>query len=115
MTVTSFETYEEFEEILKKLTEKPLFVFFSGIGCGPCENVAPHYEKFSEDYEFDFYKTKRPMTKERDDVFMKQLPHIQAFPTFIFFRYGIEFGRVLGDSSEQLKEWIELSIKYKDD
>lgn len=115
MVVEPFDTYEEFEEILKKLEEKPLFVFFLGIGCGPCDNVAPYYDKYSDEYELDFYKTKRPMNKEKNDIFKNQTPHIKAFPTFVFFRYGIEFGRVLGDSPEQLKQWIELSIRFKDD
>lgn len=55
------------------------------------------------------------MNKEKNDIFKNQTPHIKAFPTFVFFRYGIEFGRVLGDSPEQLKQWIELSIRFKDD
>ena len=41
MVVTSLETYEEFDKILRTLGDKPLFVLFSGIGCGPCDNVAP--------------------------------------------------------------------------
>lgn len=91
-----------------------MLVLFSGIGCGPCDNVAPYFEKLSEVYGFDFYKTERSMSK-LDDIFKTETPHIIAFPTFGFFRFGMELGKVVGDSPEQLKEWIELSIKYKGD
>lgn len=110
MAIKHFDKPEEFEEIIKTLQQNPVLVYFSGENCGPCLRVAPSFEEYSNEFKIDFYKTERPRKDGYIDIFRKQDPFIQAYPTFIIYYYGIAFGKILAKQPEHLKDWIHLML-----
>lgn len=106
MTVHKFDTFEEYEEIVEKLKEKPVMVGFSRDECQSCIDVAPIYEEASNNFDIDFYKIhfSRDVSEELATKF--ENTRIQAFPTFILIAYGCEFHKSVQGSPEGAKEWF---------
>lgn len=112
MTITAFHTYKEFEEILQKLKEKPLFVNFSRDGCGPCVGIAPTYESLAKETDIDCYKIH--FTKDSSEEDQKKFEKdagIKGFPVFALYYFGVEISRLLDGSSEIVTGWFELMQK----
>ncbi|KAF3984905.1 hypothetical protein FT663_05505 [Candidozyma haemuli var. vulneris] len=109
MPVTNFETLKEFDDILKQSERDYVFVYFSGEGCQPCEKLGPYYDKFADEFGEAFFKIENRRGDNSTNS-PKQKANVEVFPTFLLYEAGLELGRLLTNSPNQLKEWIKLHV-----
>ena len=74
-------THEEFVKLLETNANKLTVVDFTASWCGPCQMIAPVYEKMSKKYtDVDFVKVD---VDENEETAEKC--EVEAMPTFIFY------------------------------
>jgi len=108
MVVHNIENKEAFDELLSEhKTQHPVVVLDAfATWCGPCKVIAPKVATFSNTY------TNVHFTKvDVDDVpLLAQELGIRAMPTFVVFKDGVEFKRVVGANPVALEAAIEGAI-----
>ncbi|GMM28538.1 hypothetical protein DAMA08_012540 [Martiniozyma asiatica (nom. inval.)] len=101
--VNSLVSTNEFTKVVE--SGKPVFVDFFATWCGPCKMIAPVLDKFSNETDkVDFYKL------DVDDENVRPVVMdlgITAMPTFIAFKDGKEFGRIVGADPRQVKALVD--------
>jgi thioredoxin 2 len=86
----------------------PVIVDFWASWCGPCQTMAPVFEKIAKQSEsllFAKVNTEQAQKVSADAI-------IRSIPTLIFFHHGKEIDRISGGLSEsQLKNWLIQSVQ----
>lgn len=101
--VSEITSAAQFQTLLK--AEKPAFIDFYATWCGPCKMVAPFVESMSnQTTDVDFYKLDVDDPNVRDVVMQLQ---ITAMPTFLAFKDGQEFNRIVGADPRKIKSVVE--------
>jgi thioredoxin 1 len=88
--------------------DKPVFVDFWAVWCGPCRMVSPVVEALSEQYEgkVDFYK----VNVDEEPELARQFG-IMSIPTLMLFKDGELFDQTLGVQPEaELKAFIDKAL-----
>jgi thioredoxin 1 len=71
--------------------------------CGPCKMIAPQFEELSTKYlNIRFCKVDVDTCSD-----IAGSCGVQAMPTFILFKDGVECGRIIGANIEKIKSEIE--------
>ncbi|NP_001011127.1 thioredoxin [Xenopus tropicalis] len=94
---------EEYQCALKDAGEKLVVIDFTAKWCGPCQRIAPDFEKLSTEFpDIVLYKVD---VDDASDV--AQVCGISSMPTFIFFKSGKQVERFSGADIKKLKETIK--------
>lgn len=95
------ETYSKVDEVKsnQELTQifnenKVVFVDFSATWCGPCRQVAPKFEAWSEDSKYSTIKFCKVDVDKAKDV--ATFARIKSLPTFMLYIDGVETARIVG-------------------
>lgn len=94
---------EDFDSILAEAGDKLVVVDFTAKWCGPCQAIAPEFQRLSEVYsEVVFIKVDVDSCKA-----VARSQKISAMPTFKFFKRGILFHRFCGASVQAIEQGIQ--------
>lgn len=86
----------------------PLVIDFWATWCGPCQSMAPIYDKVSETTESILFA--KVNTEQAQKISAQA--NIRSIPTLIFFFQGEEVDRVSGGLNEmQIKQWIVQCVQ----
>jgi len=97
---------KDFEtQVLK--SDTPVIVDFWAAWCGPCQSIAPYYEKLSNDYQG---KIRFAKVDTDANQYTPSRLGIQGIPTFIVFKGGSEVGRVVGADRAGLKRVLDRVV-----
>ncbi|NP_001088487.1 thioredoxin L homeolog [Xenopus laevis] len=93
---------EEYHCALKDAGEKLVVIDFTAVWCGPCQRIAPDFEKLStENPDIVLFKVD---VDNASDV--AQLCGVRSMPTFVFYKSGKEVERFSGADISKLKSTI---------
>lgn len=92
---------ERFDEL--KASGKVFVVDFHATWCGPCKTISPIFKGLAEKYpNITFVKVD---VDEVEDVASEC--EINAMPTFLVFKDGVEVDKLLGASKDKLTAMVE--------
>lgn len=81
----------------------PLIVDFWASWCGPCQNMAPIFNKVAQATDTILFA--KVNTEQAQKVAAEA--NIRSLPTLIFFHLGKEIDRISGGLNEmQMKQWV---------
>lgn len=94
---------EESDQLSDILDETKCYVlYFTATWCGPCRLISPHFEKFSETHNIEFFKIDIDECEEITHNF-----NIVSVPTFLFFKHNKEYyDKCEGSNLKKLTEII---------
>ena len=100
-------THKEFKTLLEKNADKLVVVDFTANWCGPCQMIAPYFEKLSETYkEAVFVKVD---VDENDET--SEHCGIQGMPTFQFYRNEQKIDQIVGANKKNLEETVKKHVE----
>lgn len=96
---------KEFDELLK--TEKrPIILDFYTSWCGPCKAITPHFSDLADMYKnICFVKVN---CDDADDI--AELFAVEALPTFVLLKNGMEVSRFCGGKHSQLDDMVRKAL-----
>ena len=88
--------------------DMPIVVDFWASWCGPCQNMAPVYNKVAEDSNALLFA--KVNTEQAQQISTDA--GIRSLPTLIFFYKGEELDRISGGLNEmQMKQWLIKNVQ----
>ncbi|MGD1997782.1 MAG: thioredoxin [Candidatus Dependentiae bacterium] len=89
-------------------SDKPVVIDFYAEWCGPCQQMAPHFDKLSSELKDSYNLVKLNIDNERDIA----VDHnIASIPTLIFYKGGQQVGTENGYLDEgELRSAIEKHL-----
>mmetsp|Transcript_29131 Transcript_29131/g.45272 ORF Transcript_29131/g.45272 Transcript_29131/m.45272 type:complete len:106 (+) Transcript_29131:112-429(+) len=100
------ESLDEFNALVAASTEKLLVVDFTASWCGPCQMIAPTFEKMAKEHtDVTFIKVD---VDEAEEIAAQA--GVRAMPTFMFYKDGKKVADFAGANVSLLKDHV---IKYK--
>lgn len=95
---------KEFDSLLEN--NKFVFVDFYAQWCGPCKKIAPYIEDLSLIYDkIKFIKIDIEANKDIEKL--SNSLKIESIPTFILFKNGVEYGKVIGCNKDKIKDLLD--------
>lgn len=96
---------KEFNALLEN--NKWIFVDYFAEWCGPCKKITPYIEELSLIYhDIKFIKINIEANENIEKMVNKM--KIESIPTFVLFKNGQEFGRVIGCSKDKIKDLLDV-------
>ncbi|RMF90101.1 MAG: thioredoxin [Methanobacteriota archaeon] len=90
---------------------QPVIVWFTVPGCPPCRAVEPRVMDFLEKHGRDCRVVRFDITKNPE---VPQELEITSTPTFVFYKDGVEIGRLDGlPAVEDFEEMLMKTVKQK--
>ncbi|OWA50731.1 putative Thioredoxin [Hypsibius exemplaris] len=103
MPAIHIENKPQLDKILKEAGGKLVIIDFHATWCGPCRQIGPKFEAFSETYpDVVFLKVD---VDEAEDV--PEGYEINVMPTFIFIKHGQPVDNFSGANAAKLEEMIK--------
>lgn len=102
--VREVKSKEEFDSILASSGDKLVVIDYTASWCGPCQGIAPEFERLSREYSEDAIFLKVDVDKCKA---VARAQGISAMPTFQFYKHGTKYFGFRGASVAKL----EASIK----
>jgi thioredoxin 1 len=100
-SIHHFSEKDDFDKFIKK--HKFVVVDFFADWCGPCKNIAPKFDKWSEEYtSVKFCKIN---VDEAQDITANA--GVRAMPTFHFFKDGKKVSEVVGANAGEIEKEIK--------
>lgn len=100
-------TQQNMDDIIAH-SQKPVFVEFTETWCGPCKLAKPFIEELKKQNDFDIIVMENPSAS-----FQKK-HHVYGTPTFILYKQGHTYGRIVGYTKESsqftidfFRDWIK--------
>lgn len=107
--IQTFDSKDDFTNLLNNLSDKYIIIDFSAKWCIPCKRVFPEYEKMSEKDEFIkncyFYKVDVDELSE-----LSEHLGVSKMPTFQIYYNGEKTFEVIGTKLNELEEFLLKSI-----
>ena len=101
--VAYLKTIEEFNTALNS-TNGLIVIDFTASWCGPCQRVAPIYEKLSVEYSnVNFYKVDVDSARE-----ISSSCDVKCMPTFQFYKGGNRIHIIEGANIGKVREFLHL-------
>ncbi|KAK0620811.1 thioredoxin [Immersiella caudata] len=107
MTVHPISTDASFREIIK--TNKIVLLDFFATWCGPCKVISPVVSKMSDDEKYQgvyFGKIDVEVLSDLSDEL-----DVQAMPTFLLFKDGVQMGKLLEPKPAELASLLEKGLE----
>ena len=101
--VKVLETKEEFDKLLKDAGDKLVVLDFTATWCGPCQRIAPVYEKMADELEEVAVLAKVDVDANSETA---EACSISCMPTFQLFQNGSLVDKLEGASEEKLRALI---------
>ena len=101
--VRSIATKDEFDALLASNTGKAVVVDFTATWCGPCQRIAPVYEKMANEFPQAVF-VKVDVDQNRD---VAAQCGIRAMPTFKLFKNKSEIAMVQGGDESALRAMVK--------
>eukprot|EP00898_Chlorokybus_atmophyticus_P001869 jgi/Chlat1/2683/Chrsp18S02993 len=105
--VVELKSDEEYDKAIKSIHDegKPAVVDFTAKWCGPCQKIAPLYNKLSEDFpDVSFFKVDIDAEPLKNTVMRLD---IAAVPTFKFHKAGKEVAQLQGADPQNLQGGVQ--------
>ena len=99
-------TFAEYQQALKATQNggKPLVVDFTASWCPPCKKIGPVFESLAKNFAEQLVLRKLDVDANKEG---KVAAKIQAMPTFIVYRDGVEVDRLRGAKEDELKQLLQ--------
>lgn len=96
---------KEFNTLVEN--NKWVFVDFYAQWCGPCKKISPYIEELSLIYD-EVVFIKMDIEANKDIEKLSNNLKIESVPTFILFKNGNEYGRVIGCNKDKIKSLLNI-------
>ncbi|XP_055349028.1 thioredoxin-2-like [Paramacrobiotus metropolitanus] len=93
------------DKILKDAGSKLVVIDFHATWCGPCRQIGPKFEEFSEKFDAVFLKVD---VDESEDIPSEY--EISVMPTFVFIKNGKTVDTFSGANASKLEEMIKKNL-----
>uniref|UniRef100_A0A7S2WLZ4 Thioredoxin n=1 Tax=Eucampia antarctica TaxID=49252 RepID=A0A7S2WLZ4_9STRA len=100
--VKYIETDAEFQELMEQSSSKLVVIDFTATWCGPCQMIAPVFEKMSDEFtDVIFIK----VDVDKADT-IAQKCGIKAMPTFQYYKDGKKVDEICGADAAKIKSKV---------
>ena len=101
--VVEISSVDHFNQILTQAEQKPVFIEFYAVWCGPCSMIKPVFEELSEKFKGKAFFLKVNVD-ELEELSSKY--SITAMPTFICLKGSKQVGMMKGADLNGLREFV---------
>jgi thioredoxin len=96
-------TFEQVQEVLKTVKDKPVVVDYFAEWCGPCMVFAPKFKNLASEFGGNAVFMKINVDEVPDAA---EAAQISSLPTFVVYYNGAKQGQCIGAVEEKLRNTI---------